>query len=209
MKTVGINEFVLRQVAPGAPNFGGTLIAALVMDYLRGLVETKLNNDESKEGYAPFCRIVTVMPDDLAKAGLVSEGKRPEEVRCPIALVTEENLSLLQSAMEARRPGEPEFFESWLPRAHVECLPAHHIDVILYTKEQLVCEAEAYTGSDFDIISVNAEMEVSAPMHPNTQWRNSMGPEAGGSGVEIDQDALDVAEAYWGPSAGKHVMVRS
>jgi hypothetical protein len=201
-KTIGVSEFVKRQVEPGAPNFGGTVVTEEAMVAIRAQCARKVNAGEDKEGYAPFCRIVTITPDELGLdyAALV----------CPIALVTGDNIALVQSAMESRRPGEPAFLESWLPRDSdkVQCLAAHHVDVVLYSREQLESEGEATTGSDFDIISVNAEMEVSAPMTPSTIERNQRGPDAGGSGHVASDEEKARSVAFWGTEPGKHLFTR-
>jgi len=204
-KTVGINVFVKRQISPGAEGFGGTIVSEDEMGLLCDAAQEHVRKGTAKEGYAPFVLIATILPEDL---GI-------EAILCPIAVVTEENVELVQSALEARRDGEPEFMEFWLPRDSVERLAARHVDLVLYTREQLEKEGEPHTSSDYDLISVNAEVGDDTPMGPNTIERNAMGPDAGGSGVPLDADTMAAAKAFWVSAydtpetlVGKHVMTR-
>ena len=76
------------------------------------------------------------------------------------------------------------------------------LDVILYSREQLVKEYDAMPekngggGSSslpdapWGIISIKAQNEpFETPMEPITAMRNALGREEGGSGVPIDRDA--------------------
>ena len=74
---------------------------------------------------------------------------------------------------------------------------AVYLDIILYSKEQCVAEAKAtgakdgYENLDYDygIIWVKAQDANSElPMQPITAMRNSLGKEAGGSGVPLDKE---------------------
>ena len=89
------------------------------------------------------------------------------------------------------------------------------LDVILYSREQLVKERDA-TGraeaaplpdAPWGVISVKAQDEAfELPMQPITAMRNALGREEGGRGVAIDREAYDRAVAYWqdhAPIAGE------
>jgi hypothetical protein len=103
---------------------------------------------------------------------------------------------------------------------------AKFLDVILYSRQQLVKEYEAMPskaaaagggggggGSSehqqaaaeavlpdvpWGIISIKAQDEPhETPMQPITMMRNTLGREEGGSGVPLDRAAYAAAVAYW------------
>ncbi|KIY99232.1 flagellar associated protein [Monoraphidium neglectum] len=96
--------------------------------------------------------------------------------------------------------------------AAVQPVPvAAHLDLILYSREQLVEEYRAMPsksgGQDPDlllpkvpwgIISVKAQNEdYETPMQPITMIRNALGREEGGSGVPLNRDAYEASCNYW------------
>lgn len=109
----------------------------------------------------------------------------------------------------------------WFPEAAAQPVPeAKFLDVILYSREQLVKEYEAMPskagggggggGGDgaqaeavlphvpWGIISIKAQDEPhETPMQPITIMRNSLGREEGGSGVPLDRAAYAASVAYW------------
>ena len=89
--------------------------------------------------------------------------------------------------------------------------PAKFLDVILYSREQLVKERGAMpskedeshplppeSGPQWGIISLKAQDEGhETPMQPITAMRNALGREEGGSGVPLDKKKYDEAVEYW------------
>lgn len=89
--------------------------------------------------------------------------------------------------------------------------PAKYLDVILYSREQLVKERQDMpskedaahplppaTGPQWGIISLKAQDEPhETPMQPITAMRNALGRDQGGSGVELDRGKYDEAVEYW------------
>ena len=84
---------------------------------------------------------------------------------------------------------------------------ARYLDVILYSREQIVLENSARDAS-FDestlpqapwgIISVKAQDEpFETPMEPITMMRNALGREEGGSGVSLDREKYRASVDYW------------
>ena len=87
------------------------------------------------------------------------------------------------------------------------------MDVILYSREQLVKEREAMpskedeshplpppsgNGPRWGIISLKAQDEGhETPMQPITAMRNALGRDQGGSGVPLDKKKYDEAVEYW------------
>lgn len=95
--------------------------------------------------------------------------------------------------------------------------PAKYLDVILYSREQLVAERASMPskgGEDSEthplppgddsgnpkwgIISLKGQDEpFETPMQPITAMRNALGREQGGSGVPLDREKYDEAVEYW------------
>eukprot|EP00887_Chlorella_sp_A99_P005459 scaffold1.g5459.t1 len=115
------------------------------------------------DGYAPFCKHVFLPAAFLSPPPPVSA--------LPI---TPDNRRLLESGYTARRTEE----------LAVTPPPAAWLDVILYSREQLVKELVALPYAEG-----NPE--------PITMLRNALGREEGGSGVPLDRGAYERAVAYW------------
>lgn len=179
-KTVGINDFVKRQTKP---DFVGTKISTAELENLRKKAEQEINAGKDKQGYAPFVRIVSI---------------RDPKILCSIAKIIPENKKFLKTEKTKRREGEEEYEHHFFEAKNIKGMPSHHVNLILYTREQLEKEKEKNTGSDFDLISVNAEMsEKGAPLTPETMRRNIKGPEAGGSGHQHTEQEISHAEGFW------------
>lgn len=117
---------------------------------------------------------------------------------CPITKVTPENKNFLKTEKTKRREGEEEYEHNYFDSKDVKGIPSHHVDLILYTKEQLEKEKEKHSGADFDLISVNAEIsEKGAPIAPETMRRNIKGPESGGSGHQHTEKEISHSEDFW------------
>ncbi len=179
-KTVGINDFVKRQTKP---DFAGTKISTADLENLRKKAEQEINAGKDKQGYADFVRIVSI---------------RDPKILCSIAKITLENKKFLKTEKTKRREEEEEYEHSFFESKDVKGIPSHHVDLILYTREQLEKEKEKHTGSDYDLISVNAEIsEKGAPITPETMRRNIKGPDSGGSGHQHTKKEIAHSEDFW------------
>jgi hypothetical protein len=137
-------------------------------------------------GYAPFCKHLFIA--------------NPSPTRCGFAPITDDNRHLLKSGYLARREGELAVLERWFEG--VEPPRAEWLDVILYSHEQLLIEAEAFADDvpacEWGIVSIMGTLTAEEPpMPPITQLRNALGPGEGGSGVPVDRDAYARAVAFW------------
>lgn len=90
----------------------------------------------------------------------------------------------------------------------VTATEAKYLDLILYSREQIIREYEAMPSKGYDvdmlpsapwgIISIKAQDEpYETPMNPITIMRNALGREEGGSGVPINKDNYEEAVSYW------------
>jgi hypothetical protein len=189
MKTVAINEFAKRQLNKAQWTY---IPSVEKFEEIRKLTEEKINNNDFLDGYAPFCKLITLIVPDINST---------------IAKITDDNKNLLVTKMTKRREGEEEYETTFFPEGTVDSLPAKHITVIVYSKEQMEKEAKEFegeilTGADWDIVSVNSEpYEFTAPMSPITMIRNASGK--GGSGHQYTEDELKKSKDFW----SKHALV--
>ena len=153
-----------------------------------------------KEGYAPFCKHLFV-PNFL-----------PDAV-CTYVEITPENEQHLRSGYEARTEKELPVLSRWFDATKVTAPPAQYLDLILYSKEQIMKENEAMGQEspnaeidyDWGIISVKPQMvDYETPMQPITAMRNSLGKEYGGSGVPMDFEKYKQAVEFW----EKHAVLK-
>ncbi len=168
------------------PSFGGTKILDMTPEEFM----SRLNSDPSirvceAEGYAPFCRHLFVENFTDAMNG--------------VAEITEKNKKLLNTAYEARRPGELEVLVRWFNKEDVLVERARYLDIVLYNKEQLAKENMALAeGQEWGIVAIlSAPTPEEAPLNPMTILRNSLGISEGGSGVPLDHAKYKKSVEYW------------
>lgn len=152
------------------------------------------------DGYAPFCKHVFV--DNFL-------GLPPGD--CSI---DEQNAHLLRTGYAIRQEGELPVLSRWFLDRDVEVRKADRLDIILYSREQLLLEHEALRSARTDpsgreprvdlpdapwgIISIKAQdVDHELPMQPITSMRNALGKEEGGSGVPLDREAYFRSVSYW------------
>mmetsp|Transcript_2513 Transcript_2513/g.8546 ORF Transcript_2513/g.8546 Transcript_2513/m.8546 type:complete len:235 (+) Transcript_2513:86-790(+) len=156
------------------------------------------------DGYAPFCKHVFV----------------PNFLGLPVqaVAVTDENRHLVQSGYVRRTPKELPVLSRWISESSLETVPvAKMLDVILYSREQIVLERVAQGDDEkeveaelprvkWGIISIKAQDEShEIPMQPITMMRNALGKEEGGSGVSLVREKYEESVAYW----DGHVTIQS
>jgi hypothetical protein len=81
---------------------------------------------------------------------------------------------------------------------------ATHLDLILYSREQIIKENAAMGNppppgdEPWGIISVKGQMcDYELPMQPITMMRNALGKEHGGSGVPLESDKYTESVNFW------------
>lgn len=157
-----------------------------------------------KDGYAPFCKHFFVR-NFIPSATLTT------------LAITPENEALLRTKYAARTESELPVLIRFFPLAAVGAgAAANWLDIILYSREQIIKERTSRPGDEPDggkggeaavaasmgdapwrIISVKAqEVDTELPMQPITVMRNALIGE-GGSGVGIDRGAYEASVAYW------------
>jgi hypothetical protein len=126
--------------------------------------------------------------------------------------LTEDNIQYLKSEYTQRRPEELPYLSRHLEMPEEFQPPrAEWLTLILYTRKQILKEANSYPG-DFDdpfeiidgvydyygIVGMQALSEpVIEPMTPYTMVRNALGKRWGGNGQDIDEKYIRQAAEYW------------
>lgn len=150
------------------------------------------NNKQLVDGYAPFCKHLFVKNFTGARHTMVP--------------ITQANAHLLMSDYEARAKYELPVLTRWFPSHSVTPRVAEYLDIILYSREQIMKENEAmdlpadpsHVDAPWGIVSIKAQdVDHELPMKPITMMRNAIGKEQGGSGVPIDRDEYMKAVEYW------------
>lgn len=192
--SIAMTSFARRNWEPGA---SGTRIDGISPEELVARCNHALKDGAALvAGYAPFCKHLFL--------------KNDTPTRCGFAPITDDNRALLCSGYEARREGELAVLGRWFE--DVEAPVAKWLDVILYSHEQMMREADDFPDDvpdcDWGIVSILGTLTPEEPpMPPITQLRNALGPSEGGSGVAIDPVAYAKAVVFWDSHAAvrKHI----
>lgn len=187
-----IDKFGLRHFDP---NFGGTkildispedfefnLISDLSIQSI-GLIDSKME----------FCKYLIIPNFTKCKSG--SEK------------ITMENYQYLRSGYSSRREGELPVLSRWF-EFPIEMPPAKYLQLVLYSKDQLVKESKARGEEpsldleDWNIIAILGQNSGTVePMVPVTMMRNALGMEEGGNGQPMDKDEYQKSVDFWSKMA--------
>lgn len=172
MTKIGVNKFVLRQTRAAPYSYYMGAWTALI-----ALVEE--NFSRAKQGYKEGVLLVPVPPEDFLSSTI------------PVTSETE-----LRAVFQARRDTEAKYLSV---RAKGAKAPAKFVFIILYSKE--VLGADATTGADWEIISINArETEEEEPMDPMTMARNFL-ELPGGTKGDFTAEQFAKSIVYWSTRA--------
>lgn len=190
--TFFLDNFAARQWNDAS--YTGTQLSHDQADFVQRIHAHHLSGAPLVDGYAPFCKHLFIPNFTDATVGALK--------------ITPDNKHLLNSGYIKRRPEELAVLARWFPSNAVPNPPtAKYLDIILYSRVQLIKEYEALPSTDktqdlpdapWGIISIKSQDEGhETPMQPITMLRNSLGREEGGSGVCIDRKAYEASVAYW------------
>jgi hypothetical protein len=101
--------------------------------------------------------------------------------------------TVIESKFEPRRKGEEPVL---VTRCNGSRLPATTVELVIYSKEALGADAE--TGEDFELVSINAG--CGEPMTPTTMERNASG-KAGGTETHYPESEWCRAASFWSQHA--------
>ena len=193
--TFFLDEFADRQWDD--PNFSGSRFSCDKAQFVDKVHAAHKATGKLVDGYAPFCKHVFIPNeyDDVAVSALP---------------ITDANRHLLETAYARRRPEEFAVLTRFFPPDKVTAPRAEWLDIILYSREQLVKEHAALHGvseeevdgvlpqAPWGIISIKAQGEgYETPMNPITMMRNALGKAEGGSGVQLVREEYEKATTYW------------
>ena len=153
-----------------------------------------------QDGYAPFCKHIFIENDFT-------------DARVCILPITKENEHCLRSKYESRNDKELPVLSRYFDKELLlkgndasDVFPvAKYLDLILYSREQIVKENEAMGKSTSEgetapwgIVSIKAQdIPSELPMTPITAMRNALGKDHGGSGVPIHREKYLEAHEFW------------
>lgn len=194
--TIILDQFCFRHW--DNPNYHGARITTMTKDefieHVRKYIQENGGFEKcSVEGYAPFCRHIFI--------------DNPADACVDCVKITKEIEPLIKSGYCARSDKELPVLCRWvraedLPGGKVPKAPV--LDLIFYSHEQLVLEAEAMNSEtepgdwDWGLISIKGQHAPGeTPMQPITAMRNALGREYGGSSVPIDEKKYRESAEYW------------
>lgn len=120
------DNFALRQWDDA--NYGGTKVSFDKSEFINRVQQAHDNGSALVDGYAPFCKHIFVSNFVGAKVGTLE--------------IADSNIALLRSGYTKRRPEELAVLSRWFSASDLpQGIPdAKHLDIILYSREQLIKE---------------------------------------------------------------------
>lgn len=200
-----VDAFCARQFTKGCESGFINYESAPFLAKVQELINARIQNGEDLEkdilvdGYAPFCKHIFI--ENFTDS-------------TPTAIpITPTIAPLIKTAYVARTelelPVLSRFVESKAIPADVKIVPAKCLDLILYSREQIILENEAMGSKNNDtakwgIISIKAQdQSFETPMQPITMMRNALGKDQGGSGVTLEREKYKASVEFW----DKHVSL--
>ena len=169
-------------------------------DFLNKVNELYTSENQLVEGYAPFCKHIFI--ENFVK-----------DLKSEYVEINPETEKLIVSTYESRQKNELPVLIRYIPLDKIDrnkINDAKYLDLILYSKEQIVKESIAMKmeeehinklkNIDFDwgIISIKAiNVNHELPFMPITMMRNALGIEEGGSGQKIDRKKYLEGVEFW------------
>lgn len=194
MEAFAARNFVEKGQKPSGKafiEFDTVQFAVIVNVFYEGRLAA--GEDPLKPGYAPFCKHLFV-PNFVP--GLQDT----------VLQITDANAALLKSEYAARTEKELPVLGRWFPKDAVRenIVEARFLDVILYSREQIIEENKAMGEPDdgvrapWGIVSVKPQsIDTEIPMEPITMMRNALGVELGGSGVPMVREEYAKSVEFW------------
>lgn len=169
----GISDFVRRQTPESRfSHFDGTWFELL------DLVQAAWDRGNYHPGYRPGVFLVSVSP-----------------LRFKSGVVDVTDTTQLVAKFDARRPTEAPFLH--IEAIGGEKLPAKVVDIVVYAEEVLNENGECSTGTDYEIVSINARATLyEEPLTPMAMARNFLGL-PGGTAAEYSAAQFAEAIIYW------------
>jgi hypothetical protein len=169
-------------------------------NFLAEINKLLISYTQFKDGYAPFCKHLFIK-------NFVPNFK-PNYVP-----ITEQTEKLIKTCYETRQQNELPVLSRYIPLdslTKVDIPDAKYLDIILYSKEQIIKEKIAMKESqeeitalsnidfEYGIIAIKPQdVDYELPMLPITMMRNALGVDQGGSGVQLEREKYMESVAFW------------
>jgi hypothetical protein len=169
-------------------------------NFLAEINKLLISYTQFKDGYAPFCKHLFIK-------NFVSNFK-PNYVP-----ITDQTEKLIKTCYETRQQNELPVLSRYIPLdslTEVDIPDAKYLDIILYSKEQIIKEKIAMKESqeeitalsnidfEYGIIAIKPQdVDYELPMLPITMMRNALGVDQGGSGVQLEREKYMESVAFW------------
>lgn len=111
-----------------------------------------------------------------------------------IVEVDDSNKHLVEEIEHIRGEGEKPVYMKVIKG--MEKPPAKDTQIVVYRADTLAQDNDRSTDAEWEIVSVNAQIERNTPMHPTTMIRNAEHEEGGTERTYTDKEWAD-AYAYW------------
>ena len=201
-----LDPFAERQWEPRGAQ-GAAIVSVSKADFLSEVNAIHARGDAPlRDGYAPFCKHVFV-PNFCG-------------LRTNAVALTDDVAKVVKTGYHRRTERELPVLSRWVEACDLpggEAPVAEVLDVILYSREQIIAERMAREGLDeqtvraeipdapYGVISIKAQDAwEEIPMQPITMMRNALGKEEGGSGVPLERAKYEESVAYW----SSHVIIQ-
>ena len=169
-------------------------------NFLAEINKLLISYTQFKDGYAPFCKHLFIK-------NFVPNFK-PNYLP-----ITDQTEQLIKTCYETRQQNELPVLSRYIPLdslTQVEIADAKYLDIILYSKEQIIKEKIAMKESQDDITALSnidfeygiiaikpQDVDYELPMLPITMMRNALGVDQGGSGVQLEREKYMESVAFW------------
>lgn len=169
-------------------------------NFLAEINKLLISYTQFKDGYAPFCKHLFIK-------NFVPNFK-PNYVP-----ITDQTEKLIKTCYETRQQNELPVLSRYIPLdslTEVDIPDAKYLDIILYSKEQIIKEKIAMKESqeeitalsnidfEYGIIAIKPQdVDYELPMLPITMMRNALGVDQGGSGVQLEREKYMESVAFW------------
>lgn len=116
-----------------------------------------------------------------------------EGFKTSITEITDENKHLVEKREHVRQDGEKPVSMKVLKGVKP---PAKYVQVVVYRADTLAQDNDRSSDAEWEIIAVNAQLDLDTPMHPTTMLRNE-NHEDGGTLRSYSDSEWSASETYW------------
>jgi hypothetical protein len=230
-KHIVVDPFCYRQFAEksntSSDGYAGVVFTNSISEF-ETIINARYNPSLLVDGYAPFCKHLFLINDfTTARVSVLPiTNSNMQCLRSRYEARTEQELPVLTRyfdrkalVLQKQKQKEEEMTTNAVNDDDVDEMisddaiifpVAKYLDLILYSREQIIKENIAMGGkavvaddqeeetAPWGIVSIKAQdVNYELPMTPITILRNALGKEQGGRGVELNREAYMESVNYW------------